>query len=428
MRSKLLLSLIFICSFLLISCESEQARMARLQQEKNAKLQSLRLAQGQYDTVNHLVKTGEVKSGQGMFQALLDVGFSRVQSLKVIDQLSDYVEFSKLKVGDKLVATFHANGLPIQFEFSNNPAEKHILVKDFVADKWTYSFLQEPTEWKTRLITGSLSPGSTLQNDLLAQGISRRVVGEIVDILLCKINFRIYARSGDQFEVLLNERHFKEQILETRILYTSYSGVKTGTSQAYFYEDDESQSTYTAHYTEQGEALIRAGLRYPLKRLHIRSNYGRRRHPVTGRVTMHRGVDLSGRTGDPVYAVARGIVVESKMTEYGGNKVAIRHADRSISYYLHLNKRMVNVGQSVLAHQQIGTVGATGRVTGPHLHFGFKKPNGHWMNPLNKRMIATPKLKGEKLARLKNQISDIKKLLAKTLIAQTTETQNEKRL
>lgn len=379
--------------------------------EQQVDLSMLRNAQAEYELATRFTRSTEVKYGQGLFQTLENVGIRGQLALGAINILRDKIEFSKLKVGDKLSAHYSGNGDLIGLEFSFNPAESHRLTKEVLSTQWDYSFHESPTIWKERIITGSLSLGSTLQAELKKQGLDSVVVGEIVNVLLCKVNFRLDARNGDQFKVLLKERYFKNQILATKILYTSYEGRRVSKSEAYYYEDDEEGSTFTAHYTEDGEALIRSGLRYPLKRLHIRSGYGVRRHPVTGRKTMHRGVDLRARRGDPVYAVAKGIVVESKFTELGGNKVAIKHNDNSVSYYLHLDRRDVKIGQRVKSYQRIGSVGETGRVTGPHLHFGFRKPSGTWMNPMNKRMIATPKLKGEKYARLQKQIIHTKVLL-----------------
>jgi murein DD-endopeptidase MepM/ murein hydrolase activator NlpD len=355
-------------------------------------------------------REGSIKRGQGFHQSLRDLKVNRTISLKLINALRDHVEFSKLKVGDRLTTKTDSKNKLVEFSFSNSPAEEHVLKHDLITDGWIYSFKEDKTVWIKRILEGSLQ-GSTLQEDLVATGLKRPVVARVINVLLCKVNFRVNARMGDKYKILLNERIHNGNVIETEVLYTSYNGVRAGSSDAFFYNDGEEKSTYTAHYTEEGEALIRSGLRYPVSRLHIRSGYGKRRHPVTGRLTMHRGVDLRARSGSPVHAVARGLVVISTYNKYAGNKIAIRHADKSVSYYLHLKNRSVKKGDRVLSHQVIGRVGATGRVTGPHLHFGFKKSNGKWMNPMSKRMIATPKLKGARYSKLTEQIADTKAML-----------------
>ena len=103
----------------------------------------------------------------------------------------------------------------------------------------------------------------------------------------------------------------------------------------------------------------------------------------------------------------------SNYNKYAGNRISIKHRDKSISYYYHLKNRIVKKGSWVKAGQLIGRVGSTGRVTGAHLHFGFKNSKGKWINPLNKRMIATPKLAGGRLEKLQLQIVEVKSLLAK---------------
>ena len=396
---KTLISLL-LTSLLLISCKSKEVFKTSVTPEiKEVVVPEL-----------YTLKNGSIKRGQGFHQSLRDMKIDRKISLKIINSLRDHVEFSKLKVGDTLIGKFDSKNKLVEFSFSNSPAEEHNLKLDFITSEWLYNLKEEKTVWIKRILEGSLE-GSTLQEDLVSTGLERPVVARIVNVLLCKVNFRVHARIGDNYKVLLNERIHNGEVIETQILYTSYNGVRAGSSDAYFYDDGEEKSTYTAHYTEEGEALIRSGLRYPVSRLHIRSGYGKRRHPVTGRLTMHRGVDLRARSGAPVYAVARGRVIESSYNKFGGNKIAIRHADKSVSYYLHLKNRHVKKGDRVLSHQIIGRVGATGRVTGPHLHFGFKKPNGRWMNPMSKRMIATPKLKGEKYGKLTEQIKDTKEML-----------------
>ena len=95
----------------------------------------------------------------------------------------------------------------------------------------------------------------------------------------------------------------------------------------------------------------------------ITSRYG----PRKGRA--HQGIDLALKTGDPIYATFDGKVRISKAMGDYGNLVIIRHNNGLETYYAHLSKREVEAGDWVVAGQQIGLGGSTGRSTGPHLHY-----------------------------------------------------------
>jgi murein DD-endopeptidase MepM/ murein hydrolase activator NlpD len=85
----------------------------------------------------------------------------------------------------------------------------------------------------------------------------------------------------------------------------------------------------------------------------------------------HNGIDIAGATGDNVIAVSDGIVILTADHYFGGQSVFIDHGLGLISVYLHLSEIMVSKGDKVARGQLIGLVGATGRVTGAHLHFGI---------------------------------------------------------
>lgn len=83
----------------------------------------------------------------------------------------------------------------------------------------------------------------------------------------------------------------------------------------------------------------------------------------------HTGVDFLVWTGTPVHSVAAGTVVHAGADGAYGNDVIVRHADGRYTLYGHLSRPLVSAGQSVASGQEIGISGATGNVTGPHLHF-----------------------------------------------------------
>ncbi|HKW56031.1 MAG TPA: M23 family metallopeptidase [Candidatus Acidoferrum sp.] len=119
------------------------------------------------------------------------------------------------------------------------------------------------------------------------------------------------------------------------------------------------------------EKLWDGEFRIPLDGVVHGVNFGRRRvlngHPGSP----HGGVDFPSPTGTPVHASQRGRVVLAEDLFFSGNTVVVDHGLGIYTFYCHFSEINVTVGQSVNAGDVLGKVGATGRVTGPHLHWGL---------------------------------------------------------
>lgn len=101
----------------------------------------------------------------------------------------------------------------------------------------------------------------------------------------------------------------------------------------------------------------------------VSSRYGAR----DGRRTSHKGVDLAGAAGSPVIAADNGKVIQAEYRYDYGNIIVVDHNNGLTTYYAHLSKMNVNVGDVVEKGQTIGLVGSTGISTGPHLHFEVRR-------------------------------------------------------
>ena len=107
----------------------------------------------------------------------------------------------------------------------------------------------------------------------------------------------------------------------------------------------------------------------------ITSGLGIRKDPFTGLMVMHNGIDISASKGTPVHAPADGVVERSGWGKGMGNFIVINHGRNIKTYYGHLSLIKVHNGQKVKRMDIIGTIGSTGRSTGPHLHYEVRKYN-----------------------------------------------------
>ena len=119
----------------------------------------------------------------------------------------------------------------------------------------------------------------------------------------------------------------------------------------------------------------------------ITAHFGDKRTLNGKKTTQHFGLDLDGSTGDEIRAANDGRVVMVRDCYTSGNTVLVEHGAGLITSYFHMSKFLVKTGQEVKRGELLGLVGKTGRVTGPHLHFGAHIGT-LWVNP--QALLALP--------------------------------------
>ncbi|MCK0470212.1 M23 family metallopeptidase [Halalkalibacter sp. APA_J-10(15)] len=135
----------------------------------------------------------------------------------------------------------------------------------------------------------------------------------------------------------------------------------------------ESYQTTIADIHEMSEALKRVPTAWPADVQTITSHYGLREDPFRRTSAFHSGIDLGGPTGTPIYAGADGSVTLAQYYGGYGNTIIIEHSSTYETLYAHLSEMKVETGQEVKKGEIIGSLGSTGRSTGPHLHYEIWK-------------------------------------------------------
>jgi murein DD-endopeptidase MepM/ murein hydrolase activator NlpD len=133
--------------------------------------------------------------------------------------------------------------------------------------------------------------------------------------------------------------------------------------------------------------------REPIANSYITSSFGRRADPIVGGSQFHKGIDFEADVGDPVLAVADGVVSYSGVRSGYGNVIEIDHGNGYVTRYAHNSRLERRVGELIRAGQEIAKAGSTGRSTGAHVHFEVWE-RGQYVNPRKFLSQQSPLAKG----------------------------------
>ncbi|KEY91062.1 metalloprotease [Candidatus Photodesmus blepharus] len=271
-------------------------------------------------------------------------------------------QLTKLRPGDIMEFGFDENNNLVKIRRILNALETFVVYKtnSGFRSKFNKKALHFQYNYKEAKIT------SNFWNAGINAGLTGNQIIDLAGIFSWDIDFALDIRKGDQFKIL-----YQEQIVEGEIIGRGHIIAAIFVNQGDTFTailDNESGQ----YYNLDGDAMKKAFLRSPIDFRCVTSNFNPHRlHPITGKVEPHRGTDYSAPIGTPIWAAGDGVVQKSSYNNLNGHYVFIRHNYDYITKYLHMERRMVKTGQRVKQGQIIGTLGGTGRVTGPHLHYEF---------------------------------------------------------
>ena len=204
---------------------------------------------------------------------------------------------------------------------------------------------------------------------------------QLVDIFSGDIDFHRQLRKGDTFSVAFEAMTADDQPISWnqgtgRIVAAEF--INNGKSlQAVWYQG----TGKGGYFGPDGRSRRKSFLASPMEFSRVTSGFAMRFHPILQSWRAHNGVDYGAPAGTPVRSVADGVVEAAGRQNGYGNVIQLQHGAGKTTIYAHLTKIDVRQGQRVEQGQRIGTVGATGWATGPHLHFEFRV-GGRFQDPL----------------------------------------------
>ena len=330
---------------------------------------------------------------------------------------NDIFDFNKIQQGDKYSLLFSKDGKLIYLGYELN--KQSYLLIDFV-NLSDCKIKERPFEIKRHELAGIINTHLwQTVNDLVDSNMETEAVVSVIADKIYPWTIRFtHLNPNDKFKIIYESKYINNEFVKIEHVYASVFEHKGENYYAIPFKEDQ-EKKYTEYFDQKGNNLRNFFLQAPVDFRRISSKYSKsRRHPITGRVTAHKGTDFAAPSGSPIFSTADGVVTAAKYKKYNGYYVKIRHNNTYETQYLHMQKKSVNFwkkngikpGTRIKQGQIIGYVGQTGLATGPHVCYRFWK-NGKQVDPFKQNLPPSEPIKEKNRAAFNLKKNDwIKKL------------------
>ena len=312
-------------------------------------------------------------------------------------------DLSRIRSGQKLIFDYDDDHMPEAIRYPIGGDDTLVLARDSETGEW--SATKVTREFDARPSRRELTVETTLWEAAINAGLQSGDIVSLANVYKYDVDFNTEVQAGATAEILIDELWENGEFIK---LAQPKIARFTNAGESYLaihFTDSKGNSDY---YDETGLARKTAFLRSPLGfEPRVTSSFNPNRfHPIHKKRRPHNGVDFGAPTGTKIKAIGDGKVTFSGRNGGYGNHVKIDHPGPYVSTYSHMNKIMVKRGETVRQGQVIGTVGATGTATGPHLHFEFLV-NGVFKDPMKQKHARTQRLPKSEMARFQSQKQEL---------------------
>lgn len=255
-----------------------------------------------------------------------------------------------------------------------------------------------PQEVTTRTVVLSGNVGDSLFDSARKLGLGRKQMAQLTDEMFkYDIDFDSDLSPDDRFSVVVDQTWRNGELKDTGPVLAATFTIDGKLKSAFRHVRDGKPE----YFTPDGRSLKRPFIRMPIQYARLSSGFGARRHPILGRMRMHKGQDYAAPTGTPIMAAGDARVEFVGWKGGYGRTVILNHGAGRSTLYGHMSGfARIRPGQRVAQGTVIGRVGSTGMSTGPHLHYEFRV-NGVQRNPLSMTLPPPQPLAGGALLAFK---------------------------
>ena len=359
-----------------------------------------------YNLNNFIVVRDTIRKGDSFGEILESNKLGYPKIFQIAEKAKETFDIRKLQVGKPYMLLCSKDSLRQPQSFIYQPNKVEYVVIEFCDSILAYKERKPITivnKEASGIITSSFS--ETMDN----LGLPADLTYTVADVYAWTLDF-YKLQKGDRFKILYKQRFIEDSIhAGIESIDATYFEHKNEPLYAFKYTVD-SIKQIEDYFDENTNSLRRTFLTSPIKfryRISSRYNLNRRIAYYGYKRRPHKGTDFAAAIGTPIIATGNGTVVESTRRGGNGKFVKIKHNATYTTQYLHMSKRLVNVGDYVQQGDVIGKVGMTGNTGGPHVCYRFWK-NGKEVDPFKQKLPAAESIPKELIEDYKEFIKPLK--------------------